>query len=68
MLRCIFILFFLIFITNSKADYKEGIIENLKNTRNLNFNFEQNINGNTIYVRAEGQVDPMILSSILGLE
>ena len=29
---------------------------------------EQNINGNTIYVRAEGQVDPMILSSILGLE
>ena len=28
----------------------------------------QNINGNKIYVRAEGQVDPMILSSILGLE
>tara|TARA_B100000989_G_C19433684_1_gene424179 strand:- start:377 stop:925 length:549 start_codon:yes stop_codon:yes gene_type:complete len=45
MLRYIFILFFLIFTTNSKADYKEEIIENLKNTRNLNFNFEQNING-----------------------
>ena len=29
---------------------------------------EQNINGNTIYVRAEGQVDPMIVNSILGSE
>ena len=36
---------FLILITNSDADNKEKIIENLNNTRNLDFNFEQNING-----------------------
>ena len=36
---------FLILITNSNASNKEKIIENLKNTRNLDFNFEQNING-----------------------
>ena len=39
------ILFLLILITNSSANNKERIIENLKNTRNLDFNFEQNING-----------------------
>ena len=36
---------FLILITNSNASNKEKIIENLKNTKNLEFNFEQNING-----------------------
>ena len=36
---------FLILITNSNASNKEKIIENLKNTKNLDFNFEQNING-----------------------
>ena len=39
------ILLFLIFISNSEATIKEKIIENLKYTRNLNFKFEQNING-----------------------
>ena len=29
---------------------------------------EQTVDGNTIFIRAEGQVDPMILNSILGLE
>tara|TARA_B100001027_G_scaffold56540_1_gene38145 strand:- start:519 stop:1067 length:549 start_codon:yes stop_codon:yes gene_type:complete len=39
----IFLLFVL--ITNSKADNKEKIIENLKYTKNFDFQFEQNING-----------------------
>jgi len=37
----IFIFFFTI---NSKADNKENIINNLKETKNFNFDFEQNIN------------------------
>ena len=45
MLKYIVLLIFLIFIANSNASNKEKIIENLKNTRNLDFNFEQNING-----------------------
>ena len=45
MLKHIVIFFFLILITNSSANNKEKIIENLKNTINLDFNFEQNING-----------------------
>ena len=45
MLRCIFIFFFLVFITDSNANNKDKIIENLNNTQNLDFNFEQNING-----------------------
>ena len=36
---------FLILLTNSNANNKNKIIENLKNTKNLNFKFEQNING-----------------------
>ena len=36
---------FLILITNSIANNKEKIIENLNNTKNIDFNFEQNING-----------------------
>jgi len=38
----IFIIFFL--STNLKANNKENIIYNLKNTQNFNFDFEQNIN------------------------
>ena len=38
----IFIIFF--FSTNLKANNKENIIYNLKNTQNFNFDFEQNIN------------------------
>ncbi len=29
---------------------------------------EQSINGNTVFVKASGQVDPMILNAILGIE
>ena len=47
MFKFIVIFFFLILIGNSDANNKEKIIENLKNTRNLDFNFEQNINGKT---------------------
>ena len=45
MLKYIVIFFFSVLITNGNANNKERIIENLKNTRSLNFNFEQNING-----------------------
>ena len=38
-------LFFFIFITNTNANNKTQIIENLKKTKNLSFEFEQNING-----------------------
>ena len=36
---------FLILISNVQASNKDKILENLQNTENLNFNFEQNING-----------------------
>ena len=36
---------FIILISNTQASDKDKIIENLQNTKNLNFNFEQNING-----------------------
>ena len=45
MLKYFFILFFIIFLTNTKANNKDRIIENLQRTKNLNFQFEQNING-----------------------
>ena len=45
MFRYLVFFFFLILITNSSASNKEKIIKNLKNTKNLDFNFEQNING-----------------------
>ncbi len=45
MLRIYLILFFFALTFESNADVKEKIIENLKNTNNLNFNFEQNTNG-----------------------
>ena len=37
--------FFFIFFSNSYAENKENIIKNLIDTRNFQFNFEQNING-----------------------
>ena len=40
-----YILIFFVFISNSKAEIKEKIIENLQNVENLKFKFEQNING-----------------------
>ena len=45
MLKYIIIFFFSVLITNGNANNKERIIENLKNTKSLNFNFEQNVNG-----------------------
>ena len=45
MLRYFSVFFFLILITNTNASNKEKIINVLKNTNNINFNFEQNING-----------------------
>ena len=38
--------FFLILLTNEiKAEIKENIIQSLQNTKNISFNFEQNISG-----------------------
>tara|TARA_Y100000816_G_scaffold247299_1_gene195985 strand:+ start:750 stop:1298 length:549 start_codon:yes stop_codon:yes gene_type:complete len=45
MLKYIIVFFFSVLISNGHANNKERIIENLKNTKNLDFNFEQNING-----------------------
>ena len=44
MFKLIYI-FFLILTSNLNAEIKDKIIQNLKNTNNLDFNFEQNING-----------------------
>ena len=45
MFKYISILIFFVLISNSKAEIKEKIIENLQNVENLEFKFEQNING-----------------------
>ena len=45
MFRLFLIFFFTFLISNSKADNRDKIIENLNNTLNFNFEFEQNING-----------------------
>ena len=45
MFKYILILIFFVFISNSKAEIKEKIIENLQNIENLEFKFEQNVNG-----------------------
>ena len=45
MFRYFSILFLLILTSNSDAEIKDKIIHNLKKTNNLNFKFEQNING-----------------------
>ena len=41
------IIFLIIFFTNNEAfaSIKNNIIQNLKNVKNISFNFEQNING-----------------------
>ena len=41
----LFIFIFLILYSNAQASNKDKIIEYLQNTENLNFDFEQNING-----------------------
>tara|TARA_B100000963_G_scaffold182487_1_gene158674 strand:- start:180 stop:728 length:549 start_codon:yes stop_codon:yes gene_type:complete len=45
MFRYFLVLFFISLSFNSNANIKEKIIKNLKNTNNLDFKFEQNING-----------------------
>ena len=45
MLRYFFVFYLLILTSYSNAEIKDKIIQNLKNTNNLNFNFEQNVNG-----------------------
>ena len=45
MLKYFLILIFFTLLSNTQASNKEKIIENLQNTINLNFQFEQNING-----------------------
>ena len=45
MFKHFIIYIFFILISNVQASNKDKIIENLKNTKNLNFNFEQNVNG-----------------------
>ena len=45
MIRYLSIIIFFLFIDNSNANNKKNIITNLKDTKNINFDFEQNING-----------------------
>ena len=45
MLKLYLIIIFFILTFNSNAEIKEKIIQNLKNTKNLDFKFEQNVNG-----------------------
>ena len=45
MFKYFFIFIFLILFSNGQADNKKKIINNLQDTENLNFKFEQNING-----------------------
>tara|TARA_B100002051_G_scaffold237200_1_gene238921 strand:+ start:99 stop:647 length:549 start_codon:yes stop_codon:yes gene_type:complete len=45
MLRCFLIFFLLVLSSLSNAEVKDKIIQNLKDTKNLDFNFEQNLNG-----------------------
>ena len=45
MLRYFSIFFLIILTSNSNAEIKDNIIKNLKNIDNLDFKFEQNING-----------------------
>jgi outer membrane lipoprotein-sorting protein len=45
MLRFFLTIIFFFLTLNSNADVKKEIIQNLKNTQNLDFKFEQNING-----------------------
>ena len=45
MKKYISVFFLIIFTTEIKAKIKEKIIQNLLNTNNISFNFEQNING-----------------------
>ena len=45
MLKLYLIIIFIVLTFNSNAEIKDKIIQNLKKTKNLDFKFEQNING-----------------------
>ncbi len=45
MLKLYLIIIFFVLTFNSNAEIKEKIIQNLNNTKNLDFKFEQNVNG-----------------------
>jgi outer membrane lipoprotein-sorting protein len=45
MLKFFSVIIFFVLTFNTKAEINEKIIQNLKNTINLNFQFEQNVNG-----------------------
>jgi len=45
MLKLYLIIIFIFLTFNSNAEIKDKIIQNLKNTKNLDFKFEQNVNG-----------------------
>ena len=45
MLKLYLIIIFFVLTFNSNAEIREKIIQNLKNTKNLDFKFEQNVNG-----------------------
>ena len=47
MTKIFVILFFFLSIAQTSASTKDKIIQNLKDTNNLTFNFEQNVNGKT---------------------
>ena len=47
MISRLVLLFFLFSTVEVSATIKKKIIQNLKNTNNLTFNFEQNVNGKT---------------------
>jgi outer membrane lipoprotein-sorting protein len=44
MIKYLFIIIFFSLINSSNANNKENIINNLKETKNINFDFEQNVN------------------------
>jgi len=44
MMKYLFIIIFCFLLNSASANKKENIINNLKETKNINFNFEQNIN------------------------
>ena len=43
--KYLLILFLVLFTNKSSAEFKKNIIQNFDNTKNISFNFEQNING-----------------------
>ena len=51
MLRFFLVIIFFFLTLNSNADVKKKIIQNLKNTKNLDFKFKQNVNCTIEYPR-----------------